>query len=185
MNANYPLISMRKEPVSSLLSALNDNNTLVAIDRDIYKGCALNWVKAQLLDTFRLLGASNSVSSIQIVFLSRRIRNIYFYLSLSELTYFFESLIGGGYGKVYVGNIINPQNIMEALRKFDEERTSLVTSEEKEKQSEYKRNQKPIVDMKFINEVCKRVEKEIKKNKFNVNDYNNENRNQINDSTEF
>ena len=29
--------------------------------------------------------------------------------------------------------------------------------------------------MKFINEVCKRVEKEIKKNKFNVNDYNNEN----------
>lgn len=175
MNINYPLISKRKEPINSHAFALNDRNTLVAIDRDIYKGCALDWVKAQLLDTFRLLGASNSVSSIQVVFLSRRIRNIYFYLSLSELTYFFESLIGGGYGKVYVGNTINPQNIMGALRKFDEERTSLVTCEEKEKQSEYRKNQKPLVDMKFINEVCKRVEKEIKKNKFNVNDYNNEN----------
>ena len=58
------------------------------------------------------------------------------------------------------------------------------SEEEKEKQSEYKRNQKPIVDMKYINEVCKRVEKEIKKNKFNV-DYKNENRNQINDFTEL
>lgn len=79
MNINYPLISKRKEPINSLAFALNDRNTLVAIDRDIYKGCALDWVKAQLLDTFRLLGASNSVSSIQVVFLSRRIRNIYFH----------------------------------------------------------------------------------------------------------
>lgn len=73
VETNYPLISNRKEPVYSLTSALEDTNTLASLDNDYGEGFALKWVKAQLLDTFRLLGAGSSVNSLQIVFMARRI----------------------------------------------------------------------------------------------------------------
>ena len=159
VEANYPLISKRKEPVYSLTSALEDTNTLASLDNDYGEGFALKWVKAQLLDTFRLLGAGNSVNSIQVVFMARRIRNIYYYLSPSELTYFFESLIGGGYGKIYVGNTINPQNLMEALQKFDSERAQMLSQMESDANKERKKNVK--ADMDTVNAICNKIRKEL------------------------
>ena len=159
VEANYPLISKRKEPVYSLTSALEDTNTLASLDNDYGEGFALKWVKAQLLDTFRLLGAGNSVNSLQVVFMARRIRNIYYYLSPSELTYFFESLIGGGYGKIYVGNTINPQNLMEALQKFDSERAQMLSQMESDANKERKKNVK--ADMDTVNAICNKIRKEL------------------------
>ena len=159
VETNYPLISKRKEPVYSLTSALEDTNTLASLDNDYGEGFALKWVKAQLLDTFRLLGAGNSVNSIQVVFMARRIRNIYYYLSPSELTYFFESLIGGGYGKIYVGNTINPQNLMEALQKFDSERAQMLSQMESDANKERKKNVK--ADMDTVNAICNKIRKEL------------------------
>ena len=159
VEANYPLISKRKEPVYSLTSALEDTNTLASLDNDYGEGLALKWVKAQLLDTFRLLGAGSSVNSLQIVFMARRIRNIYYYLSPSELTYFFESLIGGGYGKIYVGNTINPQNLMEALQKFDSERAQMLSQMESDANKERKKNVK--ADMDTVNAICNKIRKEL------------------------
>ena len=180
----YPLISERKKPILSLLSALKDTNSLASIDKKYEDGLALKWVKAQLLDTFRLLGADKSISSIQVVFMARRIRNIYYYLSPSELTYFFESLIGGGYGKIYVGDTINPQNLMEALQKFDSERASKLSEIEENTNKARKENDKTDIDI--VNTVCKRICKELTKKlvgsraggeyiPFNVNKNNNEN----------
>ena len=159
VETNYPLISKRKEPVYSLTSALEDTNTLASLDNDYGEGLALKWVKAQLLDTFRLLGAGSSVNSLQIVFMARRIRNIYYYLSPSELTYFFESLIGGGYGKIYVGNTINPQNLMEALQKFDSERAQMLSQMESDANKERKKNVK--ADMDTVNAICNKIRKEL------------------------
>ena len=159
VETNYPLISKRKEPVYSLTSALKDTNTLASLDNDYGEGFALKWVKAQLLDTFRLLGAGNSVNSLQVVFMARRIRNIYYYLSPSELTYFFESLIGGGYGKIYVGNTINPQNLMEALQKFDSERAQMLSQMESDANKERKKNVK--ADMDTVNAICNKIRKEL------------------------
>lgn len=159
VETNYPLISKRKEPVYSLTSALEDTNTLASLDNDYGEGLALKWVKAQLLDTFRLLGAGSSVNSLQIVFMARRIRNIYYYLSPSELTYFFESLIGGGYGKIYVGNTINPQNLMEALQKFDSERAQMLSQMESDANKERKKNIK--ADMDTVNAICNKIRKEL------------------------
>lgn len=85
-----PLISKRKEPVSSLTSAFKDTNTFASLDNDYGEGFALKWIKAQLLDTFRLLGAGGSINSLQVVFMARRIRYIYYYLSPTEFTYFFR-----------------------------------------------------------------------------------------------
>ena len=180
----YPLISKRKEPVYSLTSALEDTNTLASLDNDYGEGLALKWVKAQLLDTFRLLGAGNSVNGIQIVFMARRIRSIYYYLSPSELTYFLESLVGGGYGKIYVGNTINPQNFMEALMKFDSERATKLSQIANETNEERKKNVKADIDT--VNAICNKIRKELtiklmgsragnEYKSFNVNKNNNEN----------
>lgn len=181
---NYPLISKRKEPVYSLTSALEDTNTLASLDNDYGEGLALKWVKAQLLDTFRLLGAGSSVNGIQIVFMARRIRNIYYYLSPSELTYFLESLVGGGYGKIYVGNTINPQNFMEALMKFDSERATKLSQIANETNEKRKKNVKADIDT--VNAICNKIRKELtiklmgskagnEYKSFNVNKNNNEN----------
>lgn len=142
-------------------------------------------MKAQLLDTFRLLGAGNSVNSLQVVFMARRIRNIYYYLSPSELTYFFESLVGGGYGKIYVGNTINPQNLMEALQKFDAERAQILSQIEDDANKERKEDAR--TDLGIVNAICSKLGKELAKSligskagheykPFNANKkYNNEN----------
>ena len=184
VETNYPLISKRKEPILSLLSALKDTNSLASIDKKYEDGLALKWVKAQLLDTFRLLGAEKSIKSIQVVFMARRIRNIYYYLSPSELTYFFESLIGGCYGKIYVGDTINPQNLMEALQKFDSERASKLSEIEENTNKERKKNVK--ADVNTINAICNKIRKKLtiklmgskagnEYKSFNVNNNNNEN----------
>lgn len=181
----YPLISKRKKPIPSLASALKDTNSLVDIDKKFEEGLALQWVKAELLDTFWLLGAGNSVNSSQAVFMARRIRNIYYYLSPSELTYFFESLVGGGYGKIYVGNTINPQNLMEALQKFDAERAQMLSQIETDANKERKKDER--TDLSIVNAICNKLGKELTKSligskagheykPFNANKkYNNEN----------
>ena len=157
----YPLISKRKKPIPSLVSALKDTNSLVDIDKKFEEGLSLQWVKAELLDTFWLLGAGNSVNSNQAVFMARRIRNIYYYLSPSELTYFFESLIGGGYGKIYVGNTINPQNLMEALQKFDTERAQILSQMESDANKERKKDVR--TDLSIVNAICSKLGKELAK----------------------
>ena len=162
----YPLISQRKEQVANLTEALSDENSLVFIDKKIGEGIALKWIKAQLLDTFRILGASDIISSIQIVVIARRIRNIYYYLTPSEITYFFESLIGGNYGTIYVGKTINPQNIMEALKQFDADRANKLSEIEVNKAKEINKETKEI-NIDKVNEICKRIRIQINKNKFN------------------
>lgn len=142
-----------------MVSALKDTNSLVDIDKKFEEGLALQWVKAQLLDTFWLLGAGNSVNSSQAIFMARRIRNIYYYLSPSELTYFFESLVGGGYGKIYVGNTINPQNLMEALQKFDAERAQILSQIEDDANKERKKNVE--ADINAVNAICNKIRKEL------------------------
>ena len=116
--------------------------------------------------------------------MARRIRNIYYYLSPSELTYFFESLIGGCYGKIYVGDTINPQNLMEALQKFDSERASKLSEIEENTNKERKKNVK--ADVNTINAICNKIRKKLtiklmgskagnEYKSFNVNNNNNEN----------
>ena len=144
-----------------MVSALKDTNSLVDIDKKFEEGLALQWVKAELLDTFWLLGAGNSVNSNQAIFMARRIRNIYYYLSPSELTYFFESLVGGGYGKIYVGNTINPQNLMEALQRFDSERAQMLSQMETDANKERKKDVR--TDLSIVNAICSKLGKELAK----------------------
>lgn len=155
----FPLLSKRKEPISSLSEATKDMNSLIRIDRSLGNGVSLKWIKAQLLDLFRICGAGSVVSDYQIVIIARRIRKVYFYFSLSELTYFFESFIGGCYGTLFVGKTINPQNLMIALRNFDNARTNYFTESQQEQEETNEKTSK--ADKGMIDEICKRIKRTL------------------------
>ena len=164
-----PLLSARKDSILSLSEALKDTKSFVLIDKELGDGISLKWIKAQLLDMFRILGAADSVSSIQVVVIARRIRNVYYYLTASELTYFLESLIGGCYGTVYVGKTINPQNIMEALKRFDTERASSISESEYNTHKKIKGQENHPVDIGFVNAICDRFNKKYKEKRTGCN----------------
>ena len=164
-----PLLSARKDSILSLSEALKDTKSFVLIDKELGDGVSLKWIKAQLLDMFRILGAADTVSSIQVVVIARRIRNVYYYLTASELTYFLESLIGGCYGTVYVGKTINPQNIMEALKRFDTERANSISESEYNTHNKIKDQEKHPVDIGFVNAICERFNKQYKEKRSGCN----------------
>lgn len=159
---NFPLLSERKEPICSFLEATKDTNSLICIDRSFGNGVSLKWIKTQLLDLFRICGAGSVVSDYQIVIIARRIRKVYFYLSLSELTYFFESFIGGCYGTLFVGKTVNPQNLMIALKNFDNDRTNFFTESQQEFGEVNEEASK--ADKNMIDEICKRIKRALEKN---------------------
>lgn len=160
------MISQRPLPITSLYEAMNDENSLISIDKHLGQGVSLDWIKGQLLDVFRLCGATEQVASIQIIMIARRIRHTYFYLSASELTYFFESFVAGGYGTLYVGRTVNPQNIMIALRNFDTERANQLTERAVIEKQEI--DSSKVADISFVNEICERIKKTISKDKLQV-----------------
>lgn len=122
MLERYPLISQRKEAVPSLKDAIiAENLSLSAIDAKSKSEITNLWLRTQLVDVLRFCGAYDVASKMQVIIIARQIRSKYFYFTPTELTFFFESFIGGAYGVLYVGKSFNPQVIMQAVRIFDGE----------------------------------------------------------------
>lgn len=116
----YPPLSKRKRTILSLYDAVKENSlSFSAIDRQINDGVSLKWLKVQLIEVFSFCGAFEKSNEYQIITLARHIRNKYFYLTVSEMSYFFEAFEDGNYGTFFVGKTVNSQNIMEALKKFE------------------------------------------------------------------
>lgn len=86
---------------------------------------------------------------------------MYFYLSLSELTYFFESFVAGAYGTLYVGKSVNTQNVMAALRNFDVERANKLTEIAMSEKHEIEESK--VASPSFAKEVCDRILKKFSK----------------------
>lgn len=117
MFSRYPLISKRKEAISSATEAVRTNDLAIsAIDAQIENGITFKWIKAQLIEVLNFCGAFGAVLNSQVVIIAHHIRSKYYYLTPTELTYFFEQFIGGAYGTLYVGKTINPQVILQAIR---------------------------------------------------------------------
>lgn len=138
MCAIYPVLEKKTKPFTSFADAHEDEiNSLVSLDKKFGDNATQQWIKLQLLEVFTYLGALDSVLTPQVVFLSRQIRSLYYYLTPNELTYFFEQFIAGRYGSIYVGKNINPQVLMIALKTFENEaisyRMSLTSEEEKQR----------------------------------------------------
>lgn len=117
MFTRYPLISKRKEAISSAVEAIKTNDLAISeIDTQIEKGITVKWIKAQLIEVLNFCGAFEAIRDTQVVVIARQIRSKYYYLTPTELTYFFEQFMSGAYGILYVGKTINPQVILQAIR---------------------------------------------------------------------
>lgn len=143
MFSAYPLLSKRKQSISSLYAAVKEQTkSLSEIDAHFHEQITLKWIKAQLIEVLTFCGAFGNVTDTQVILTARYIRNKFFYLTPAELTYFFETFIGGGYGMLYVGKTINPQTILQAVRNFDEDvinKRGEVSNEEEEARHEEER----------------------------------------------
>lgn len=137
----YPIVSKRQKPICSLSEAVQgDNVYLSKIARNTGEDIVLKWIKAQLIDVLTFCGAFGVTSEMQVIIVARHILKKYYYMTMLELTYFFESFIGGRYGMLYVGKTINAQIILQALRAFDFDVINMRA--EKEQELDARRQQK-------------------------------------------
>ena len=115
----YPTLRKRDELISTAYDAVKKGGmSLVQIDNHFSKGASEWWIKVMLIDLFTFLGAMESVTPFQVKGIASRIRQEYYHLTPSELTYFFYSFSMGDYGKMYSGRSVNPQDILIALKEY-------------------------------------------------------------------
>ena len=115
----YPTLRKRNELITSAYEAVKRGGmSLVQIDNHFSKGASEWWIKVMLIDLLTFLGAMDSVTPFQVKGIASRIRQEYYHLTPSELTYFFYSFSMGDYGKMYSGRSVNPQDIMIALKEY-------------------------------------------------------------------
>ena len=115
----YPTLRKRSELINTIYDAVKEGGlSLVQIDNHFSKGASEWWIKVMLIDLFTFLGAMESVTPFQVKGIASRIRQEYYHLTPSELTYFFYSFSMGDYGKMYSGRSVNPQDILIALKEY-------------------------------------------------------------------
>ena len=115
----YPTLRKRSEMINSAYDAVKEGGmSLVQIDNHFSKGASEWWIKVMLIDLLTFLGAMESVTPFQVKGIASRIRQEYYHLTPSELTYFFYSFSMGDYGKMYSGRSVNPQDILIALKEY-------------------------------------------------------------------
>lgn len=136
----YPLLSVSSEKCFSLKEAvMTKDYQLNVIDIKVKENVTLQWIKVQLIDVLTFCGAFGAISEGQVLLIARLIRNKYYYLTPTELLYFFQLFIGGAYGILYVGKTVNPQIILQGIAKFEENVINMrvdIVNEERERQIE-------------------------------------------------
>src|SRR5574344_350533 len=105
----YPTLRKRDELLSTAYEAVRKGGmSLVQIDNHFGDGASEWWIKVMLVDLLTFLGAMETISPFQVKGIAARIRQNYYSLTPSELTYFFYTFSMGDYGKLYSGSKINP-----------------------------------------------------------------------------
>lgn len=80
------------------------------------------WVMGRLIALFTYVGAFEPITDYQVQLLATRICSKFYYFTPAELDYFFVKFEDGDYGVLYVGKYgVNPQVVMKALLKYEEE----------------------------------------------------------------
>lgn len=114
--------SKYRSPISieDAVSRKQDAISIIRKDKDKLKGL-ITWVKGRLIEVFTYLGAFDKVTEYQVFMLAQRICNKFFYLTPTELDFFFISFVNGEYRKLYNYNSVNPQDIMMSLIDFEKD----------------------------------------------------------------
>lgn len=137
--SKYPLISQRENTIPSLYEAVTASHwDLYSIDKELNDKVTVQWIKGQLIDVLRFCGAFDDVEDFQIIVTAKQIRSDYYYLTLPELTFFFEKFIKGKFGKLYAGKKVNCQIFLQAISNFENE----VINKRAKVQEEYEQQRK-------------------------------------------
>lgn len=92
------------------------------------------WVMGRLIALFTYVGAFEPITDYQVQLLATRICAKFYYFTPAELDYFFVKFEDGDYGVLYVGKYgVNPQVVMKALLKYEEELQEARAEEESKK----------------------------------------------------
>lgn len=130
----YPTLRKREELITTARRAVREGGMSFAqIDNYFSKGASEWWIKVMLIDTLSFLGAMENITSFQVKGLASRIRQEYYFMTPSELTYFFYSFSMGDFGEMYTGKNINPQRLLIALKSCNSTLQEKRIDHEKEK----------------------------------------------------
>lgn len=130
----YPTLRKREELITTPYGAVrNGGMSFAQIDNYFGKGASEWWIKVMLIDTLSFVGAMENITSFQVKGLAARIRQEYFFMTPSELTYFFYSFSMGDFGEMYTGKNINPQRLLIALKSCNSTLQEKRIDHEKEK----------------------------------------------------
>ena len=117
----YPTLRKREDLITTSREAARKGGMSFAqIDNYFAKGASEWWIKVMLIDTFSFIGAMENIATFQVKGLAARIRQEYYFMTPSELTYFFYSFSMGDFGEMYTGKNINPQRMLMALKSCNE-----------------------------------------------------------------
>ena len=119
---------MRSVTIKGVSDALS-RNTLSLVDIKKGKGQAFlrSYITLWLIDLNELLNLKNPLSEAQIILCTEQIITDYSFLKLSELSLIFKRIVSGEFGELY--ERISMPKLMSIFRKYEQERTEVVTSE--------------------------------------------------------
>ena len=148
----YPTLRKREDLITTSREAARKGGMSFAqIDNYFAKGASEWWIKVMLIDTLSFLGAMQNITSFQVKGLASRIRQEYYSMTPSELTYFLYSFSMGDFGEMYTGKNINPQRLLMAMKscneKMREERIAFEADKERiRKEQEAEKDRREAVD---------------------------------------
>jgi len=119
---------MRSVTIKGVSDALS-RNTVSLVDIKKGKGQAFlrSYIAIWLIDLNELLNLKNPLSEAQITLCTEQIITDYSFLKLSELSLIFKRIVSGEFGELY--ERISMPKLMSIFRKYEQERTEVVTSE--------------------------------------------------------
>ena len=119
---------MHSVTIKGVSDALSRNTvSLVEIKKGKGQAFLRSYIALWLIELNELLNLKNPLSEAQITLCTEQIITDYSFLKLSELSLIFKRIVSGEFGELY--ERISMPKLMSIFRKYDQERTEVVTSE--------------------------------------------------------
>ena len=119
---------MHSVTIKGVSDALSRNTvSLTQIKKDKGQAFLRSYIALWLIELNELLNLKNPLSEAQITLCTEQIITDYPFLKISELSLIFKRIISGEFGELY--ERISMPKLMSIFRKYEQERTEVVTSE--------------------------------------------------------
>lgn len=110
--------------------------SLVQIKKDKGQQFLRSYIGLWLVELNELLNLKNPLSEAQITLCTEQIITDYSFLKLSELSLIFKRIVSGEFGELY--ERISMPKLMSIFRKYEQERTEVVTSESQQSHESFR-----------------------------------------------